>query len=356
LQLGSILSGSSQIPVTGHALVIEFWATWCRPCRDAIPHWNELASQFQNRDIDFLSLTSEGQDIVRPFLRDHLISGTVALDPDNRTADAFGPFNGIPDTVLLDETGVLIAIIRPSELNRDVLEGLLAHRPLHLAISDARVMKREPVHPGEPVNDADALARVVIRRVVASPTIEWSSDDRFDSPAVRLKSLLSIAYGIPQLHIELPPYLEGDYYSVQAWVPPSRAETLKPMMQAAIAASAGIRVRHEERQDDVLVITGFPGKLARSSTGMNQGGSRRPGSISGDLTAGQIRQYIEAAAKRTIALDDAPTGIFTINPEWDPANPSALESALRTQLGLELKAARRAFPFLVVESLDAVRQ
>ena len=203
LRPGAVISGSAQGPAAGHAIVIEFWATWCGPCITAIPHLNALADRFRDRGIEFLSLTAEPEDTVRKFLRIHPIHGTVALDPNHVNANAFGPLIGIPDTVLIDDAGVMAAIIRPTELNENVLEDLLAHRPLRLQNPDARILVRPTLRFGEKVNDADAVARAVLRRVSRSGS-SVAGTDRYDSTGSGLKDLLAFAYGIPAFRIELP--------------------------------------------------------------------------------------------------------------------------------------------------------
>ena len=52
----------------GQATVLEFWATWCGPCVAAIPHFNELAEEFSDQPIRFLSITDEGRKHHRTLL------------------------------------------------------------------------------------------------------------------------------------------------------------------------------------------------------------------------------------------------------------------------------------------------
>jgi uncharacterized protein (TIGR03435 family) len=352
LRLGTVLSGPPEVPSAGHALVIEFWATWCYPCQVAIPHLNSLVDRFRDRGVDFLSLTPEPEDTVRRFLRDHAIHGTVALDPNHANADAFGPIATIPKTVLIDSAGVIAAVTEPSAVDDEVLEALLAHTPLPLKTPDARTFERVPAYPGEVVNDVDAAARVVVRRVSRTGA-SLAGSDRYDARGTRLKSLLAFAYEIPDFRIQLPVYLADESYAVQAWVPPNHPETLKPLMQAAVTAGAGIQVRREERLTDVLVLTGMTGKLRQSSSALSQW-TYETGTFSGDCTAEEIRGALEEALQKTVVLEHAPPGRFEFMLTWNPANPDDLEAALRSQLGLELKPARRVVPFLLVDSLDAV--
>ena len=351
LRLGAVLSGSSQVPAAGHAVVIEFWATWCGPCRAAIPHLNELSSRFRGRGVDFLSLSSEPEKTVREFLREHPIDGTVALDPNHVNGDAFGPLIGLPGTVLIDSSGVLVAITGPDALNAAVLEALLAHKSLPLNSPDARIVRRAPLFPGETINDPDSAARAVVRRVNSAGWTTWTND-RYDSLGTRLQTLLAFVYGIPEFRIELPTYLASGVYSVQAWVPANHPETLKPLLQAAVTAGAGIRVRIEERSADVLVLSGMPGKLRSSSSALSEWKNEN-GTFSGDCTAEEIRGQLEWVTQKTVVLDHALAGRFTFELRWNLAKSGDLENALQNQLGLELTPSRRIVPFLLVDSLDA---
>ena len=355
LHIGPVLSGSPQGPVAGRTLLIEFWEPWCGPCRAAIPHLNQLADRFGDR-IDFLSLSSESADTVRAFLQEHPIHGIVALDPHHVNCDLFDLTRGMPETILIDNSGVLQAVTQPAAVTAEVLEALLAHQSLRLEHPDWRILERTALIPGAKVADADTIARVIVRRV-NRPGDTVSTTDQYESQGSGLKDLLAYAYGIPALRIEIPTYLSDEVYAVQAWVPPRHPETLKPLMRAALSAGACLRIRREERLTDVLVLTGMPGNLrVSSSSALSQGGSPRSGEISGDLTAEDLRRYLEMAIRKTVLLDNAPAQRFSLQLHWDPDKSGDLASALRNQLGVELVPGKRRVPFLVVDSADAVNR
>jgi uncharacterized protein (TIGR03435 family) len=354
IRLGEILHGKQPALTPGRALLIEFWATWCVPCRENIPHLNQLADQFQTSGIDFVSLSGEPRETVKRFLEDHPMHGIVALDPDGAMANAFGGV-GLPTTVLIDSTGTIAAITQPAMVNAAVIEALLAHAPLPplRPETDSRTVKRRTLAGGATIADDDAQARAVVR-----PADRWhgsrSTDDQYESDGNGLRALLADAYDMPALRIEMPAYLANEIYAVQAWVPRRHPETLKPLLQAALVAGASIRVRREQRPMDVLAVSGVPGKMAASSPYALAQGGFKPGDISAEgYTAEMVGSYFELAVGKPVVLDAPPSAKFTFKLRWDPAKPGDFAAALQDQLGLELKAETRTLEFLVVDSLEA---
>lgn len=91
-------------------IVVEFWATWCGPCRVSIPHLTEMQKKFADRGVVFIGVTDEDPAKVRAFVDQmgEKMDYTVAVDNGGRTSQgymtAFGQ-NGIPHAFIVDIEG-----------------------------------------------------------------------------------------------------------------------------------------------------------------------------------------------------------------------------------------------------------
>jgi thiol-disulfide isomerase/thioredoxin len=73
----------------GQVVVMDFWATWCPPCIDSIPHLNELRTKFEKEKVKFFSVTYEPAQYVREFLKEHPMATEVAIDDSLNTFKTF---------------------------------------------------------------------------------------------------------------------------------------------------------------------------------------------------------------------------------------------------------------------------
>ncbi len=105
-------------------MVLEFWATWCSPCRDSITHLNELYKAYQAKGLEIVGVTKEDEATVSAFTKEVPINYHVALDPDAVMAGHLG-VTGIPHAVLVDKHGKIVWEGHPLELKAADIEALL---------------------------------------------------------------------------------------------------------------------------------------------------------------------------------------------------------------------------------------
>lgn len=115
----------------GKAVVLEFWATWCQPCVEGIPHLNELAGNMKDKPVQFIAVTSEDPATVKPFLSTHQLNAWVGCDLDHSLEQDYRVVE-LPICFLIDTTGTLKGMADPARLNADVLERLFSGEPLNL--------------------------------------------------------------------------------------------------------------------------------------------------------------------------------------------------------------------------------
>ena len=130
-------------------VVVEFWATWCGPCRVSIPHLTEMQKKFAKRDVIMIGVSDETSAKVKPFVdgMGDKMDYTVALDKDGKTSagymERYG-INGIPHAFVVDKEGRIAWHGHPmSGLDR-VLEQMAANT-FDLAVEKKRLGAQQKI-------------------------------------------------------------------------------------------------------------------------------------------------------------------------------------------------------------------
>ncbi|MBI3877432.1 MAG: redoxin domain-containing protein [Verrucomicrobia bacterium] len=149
LSIASWVKGKPVILADGNGkniYVVEFWATWCPPCRASIPHLTELQKKFKDKVV-FVGVTDEEPGSVKPFVEKmaEKMDYNVAIDKGGKTAagymEAFG-INGIPHAFVVDKTGVIAWQGHPMGGLEKALEEMVAGKyDLEAAKKAARAEK-----------------------------------------------------------------------------------------------------------------------------------------------------------------------------------------------------------------------
>ncbi|HXQ80067.1 MAG TPA: TlpA disulfide reductase family protein [Opitutaceae bacterium] len=92
----------------GKVVVVDFWATWCAPCRREIPGYVDLQKKYASEGLVFvgISVDEDGPEVVRKFVKDHAINYTIVM-ADEAVVNAFAPIDGYPTTYIIDRDGLI---------------------------------------------------------------------------------------------------------------------------------------------------------------------------------------------------------------------------------------------------------
>lgn len=108
----------------GNVLVLNFWASWCAPCRLEAPHLRQLSEQYREQGVRFLGVDYRDADEAgRAFVDEFDLSYPSVADRTGTLADDYGLI-GFPTTFIIDPTGT-IRYRFVGYLDRDALEAAL---------------------------------------------------------------------------------------------------------------------------------------------------------------------------------------------------------------------------------------
>jgi thiol-disulfide isomerase/thioredoxin len=110
----------------GQVILLNFWATWCAPCRKEIPWLVELQDEYRERGVVVLGVSvDESVPLIKPFVEELRVSYPVLIGKNREDVkEAFGPLLGFPTTVLVTRQGMLCTrhtgITSKAQLDREI--------------------------------------------------------------------------------------------------------------------------------------------------------------------------------------------------------------------------------------------
>ena len=119
----------------GKVVLLDFWATWCGPCRIEIPWFIDMQRKYKNKGLEVLGIAmdDEGWEVVKPFLADLGVNYRVMMGNDP-TTQLYGDVEALPTTFLIDRDGRIAAIhigLASRKDFEDGVEELLQSPALH---------------------------------------------------------------------------------------------------------------------------------------------------------------------------------------------------------------------------------
>jgi len=181
-------------PVTlteGKIYIVEYWATWCMPCRKSMPHLTELQKKYKDKGVTVIGITNETAEIAKPFVEKQgdVMDYTVAADPDLSVSKGYTIAFGqqfIPVAFVIDRKGDVVWVGNPQQELDFVVEQVVEKgqlEPEALAAAKAEKQKEmqeaiallqkyfEAVESGLPVKEI----RPIAEKIIANKTLPMSN-------------------------------------------------------------------------------------------------------------------------------------------------------------------------------------
>lgn len=111
----------------GNVIILNFWATWCPPCRAEIPSFIELYKKHKDEGLAIIGVAIDNEIKVKNFVKDYKINYPVLL-ADETTIQKYGGIRGIPTTFIIDKNG-------------NITKNYIGYRPKEIFENDFKALK-----------------------------------------------------------------------------------------------------------------------------------------------------------------------------------------------------------------------
>ena len=119
----------------GKAVVLNFWATWCPPCKVELPWFVDLQKQYGGQGLQIVGISEDegGKDKVAAFVKEMGVNYTIAVD-DSSVSEKYGDVEDLPTTFYIDRNGKIVefamGLVDRSEIEEKLKTALASTRTL----------------------------------------------------------------------------------------------------------------------------------------------------------------------------------------------------------------------------------
>ncbi|MBA9078126.1 TIGR03435 family protein [Rufibacter quisquiliarum] len=365
ITFGNVLNGNSPslnlANLKGKAVLLEFWATWCGPCVQAMPHLQDLQKQFKDR-LQIITVTEETEQRIQRFLANRPSTLLFAVADTGGARKAF-PYRMIPHSVLISPQGKVVAITAPQNITFAVIEKVLAGKPIDLPLKEDNLA-------ADPLTYFTAAAHTRAHFLVQPELkgVGGQSHSYLQDPVFKGRRLTMINLpleSVYRLAYESLPYgrtldlTTGESveenktkYCIDIIVPKGQEAQLLPTLRQELQKMFTVRASLEKRLRPVYVLQVADGAKVKKIP-VSQAKAEVFGASAGAFDGEHVRlekvaHYLESFGMVNLPVVDE-TGNQTrydLSFEFEPERKGAVHEAL-AKLGLKLEKAERSIDVLV---------
>jgi len=320
--------------------LVEFWATWCGPCIQAIPHLNGIANRFRDKGLVVIGQNVHEKDLklVRPFVNKMGDKMTYAVSLDDRSKMKYGAMavtwlasagqKSLPTTFLIGKDGRIAWIGHPMKLQENVIEQVL-DGSFDVAKEATRFQEEALKNERREMDEEKAL----VEEVMKDPEFQ----DLF-----RLTTLLE-----KQIRNKQWPEAEATLAATAKLVPAEARELIIAEGSMGILLGKGeidaavrqAKTMYEKFQHDPILLGGTAQKLLKESDLTDEGleiayqiatrvNEVSKGKIPGALASLARASYMKGDKEKAIQLQQEAIGQTANFPKMNPAVKEKLQNTL----------------------------
>ena len=333
--------------LNGKAVVLEFWASWCEPCVENIPHLNGLAEKFRGKPVVFISVTDESESTVRAFMKEHEMKGWIAAEAPASVFKSFRVFRR-PYTVLVDKTSKVAAFTYLTSVGEETIAALLEGKTL--------VHGEGPAAPGveDSASAAQPLAEFFIARSAEKSGLASYGPASISASAMPLFFVLQHIFKSSD---KIEPDKEtadlvNAHYDLRVSLPLERRGAYKDFFSRGLEDALGLKLTLIQKRSEVYILKKVAGGIKgfdEIPAGVNPGSSQE-GNLFTAASFG-LDVFCQALKERldTPVVDE--TGVkggYSYSFDFKSADFKTISAELPVQLGLRLEKGFRKINILEV--------
>ncbi|PIU19457.1 MAG: hypothetical protein COT18_07465 [Elusimicrobia bacterium CG08_land_8_20_14_0_20_59_10] len=329
----------------GRAVILQFWATWCEECEEAIPHLNDLAAAFADAPVAFIWVTDETEADVKEFLKSHPVKGWIAPEAGAGIFRSFRVY-GRPHTVLVDKDAVVTDITVPGAVTQDAIRCLLAGAP------PKRTGRASPGEaPGKAA--ADVLAEFYIAEAAGAGSSASYGPDRMSGTGIPLKHAFDFLFGRAD-KLDIKPQAAramNGFYDIRFRFPKGRGEKLRrEFFLKGLETALGLKVKELSRRAEVYILKTAPGGPLNVTEKKNPGAAGLEGgkcAVDGG-SFGLLSGALSERLGEPVLDETGLRGYYAYSFDFKSGDKKVFNTELNSQLGLRLERRLRKIRVLEV--------